>query len=147
MSEKENPILNPQRINLAEFARQDWVVNAEEGTTVEQVQDSSYWAHTSAKFKPYDHIEVRAEDGAWIAEFIVMDCSRNWARLFRLSYNALTTKDVSISQAAAKYFVKWKGPHHKFAVIRASDNAIISEEHATQEAGVVAMRQHELVTE
>jgi len=143
--DKNTPILNPQRINLAEYVRQDWVVNAEEGISVEQVEDPAYWAHTSAKFKPYDHIEVRAEDGAWVAQFIVLDCSRTWARLFKIDYHKLTTSDVSMTQAI-KHEVKWKGPQRKYAVIRISDSAVITEGHATQEIAMISLKQHEQVT-
>ena len=149
MSEKESVILNPQRINLAEYVRQDWVVNAEEGQTIGQVMEPSYWAHVSAKFKPYDHVEVRAEDGAWIAELLVLDCSRTWAKMFKISYHALTTSDVSISQAekeAMKHEAVWKGPQHKWVVLRLADNAIISEGHASKEIAAVALKQHEQVT-
>ena len=142
---EESPILNPQRINLAEFWRQDWVVNAEEGVSVEQVSDPAYWAHVSAKFKPYDHIEVRAEDGAWIATFLVLDCSRTFARLHLLSHHKLTTRDVAQTQTA-KHEVKWKGPQHKHCVIRLADNAIISEGHASADIARIAMVQHEQVT-
>ena len=36
-------VLNPQRFKLAEFARQDFVVEAEEGTTVEDILAPAYW--------------------------------------------------------------------------------------------------------
>jgi len=142
---KESPILNPSRINLAEYVRQDWVVNAEEGTTVEQAQDPAYFAHVAAKFKPYDHIEVRAEDGAWIAEFLVVDCSRTWAKVFTLSYHKLAEK-VEASKPEAKYKVAWKGPQRLHAVIRVADNAIISEGHSSAEIAQLALKQHEQVT-
>src|SRR5438270_251157 len=46
---KSARILNPQRIGLAEQLRQDWVVNAEERTTIEEVMDPQYWAHIAAQ--------------------------------------------------------------------------------------------------
>ena len=60
---KRAVILNPQRRGLAEQMRQDWVVNAEEGTSVQDVLDPSYWAHIAAELQQYDHIEVRLETG------------------------------------------------------------------------------------
>ena len=82
MDEKKRVvILNPSRLQGAEYARQDWVVNAEEGTKISDVLDPAYWAHTSAQMKPYDRIEVRLETGEWILELLVLSADRNWARV------------------------------------------------------------------
>ncbi len=59
--EKRALILNPQRMKLAEYERQDWVINAEDGTSPDDLKDPGFWAHVSAQMKPYDHVEVRID--------------------------------------------------------------------------------------
>ena len=117
---KRSPVLMPARFGLVEQLRNDWIANAETGTTLEDIVQPEYWAHNSARMRPYDHIEVRAEDGSWMAELLVTGCDRNWARVKLLQEYKLTSADVSLSQAV-KHEIQWKGPHLKFAVIRLSD--------------------------
>jgi hypothetical protein len=73
--------LTEARMGLAESKRQDWVVNAEEGTTVEQVLDPMYWAHVGPKFTLYDRVDVRVDTGEWMLELIVIQTGRNFARV------------------------------------------------------------------
>ena len=140
---KETVVLDPQRIGLVEDGRrQDWVVTAEFGTTPEQVLDTSYWAHVSSKFSPYDHIEVRCDDGSWILELIVTSCDRNWARVFLAQRYDLTTADVSETQVQ-KHKVQWRGPHLLFGVLRLSDSQVVQEKLRTKEEATAWMNQHE----
>lgn len=141
---KKNPVLQPERMMLVEHGRQDWIVNAEEGVAVEQIMEPAFWAHTALKMKPFDYIEVRAEDGAWIAELRVLGCDRNWARVHLCHHYQLTTTDVSLSQAA-KHEVKWKGPHMQFCVIRLADQMTVKEKCETKESAALWLREHERV--
>lgn len=142
---KQSPVLDPQRMQLSEFGRQDWVATVEEHVTVEDVQDPVFWSNTSALMKPYDHIEARCEDGSWIADFVVLGCDRNWARVHLKALYKLTTSDVSLTQSL-KYEVRWKGPHRQFCVIRLSDQESIQEKCQTKEAAALWLREYERTT-
>ena len=48
MIKDRDPILDPQRMQLVEYGRQDWVATVEEGLTLKQVMDPGFWANTSA---------------------------------------------------------------------------------------------------
>lgn len=139
---KRNVQIIPARLQLAEFQRQDWVANAEFGTTVNDIMEPSYWSHVASLMKPYDHIEVRAEDGTWIAYLVVMSCDRTWARVALDREMKLTTKDVSLSQAV-KHEIAWKGPQHKHAVIRLSDSQMIKAGFDNKEEARTWMVEHE----
>jgi hypothetical protein len=121
---KREVVLNPQRMHLSEHARRDWVVNAEEGTTIQDVMGPSYWAHKAAELTPYDHIEVRLETGEWMLELVVLGCGRNWARVHVLHKHDLEPIEAELP-AAQKHMVKWKGPELKWCVIRLSDSEVI----------------------
>jgi len=143
----EQPILNPSRFGLAEFERQDWVATAEMGIKPEDLLDPGYWAHVSARMKPFDRIEIRAEDGSWIAELLVLGCDRNWAKIHIMSAHNLTNTDVSQTQSASiQHKVEWKGPHKKFVVIRLADSNILKEGIADKAEAYLWMREHEKVT-
>jgi hypothetical protein len=142
---KRTVILAENRAALAEYERQDWVVNAEEGTTIEDVQEPGYWAHVAARMKPYDRIEVRLETGEWIAELVVVAVDRNWARVSLLGTYDLTVREGSVP-SAQKHKVLWKGPQHKFCVIRISDDQLVQGGFTDKDAANVWMRNHENVT-
>jgi hypothetical protein len=139
---KRAPQINLGRIRLAEYDRQDWVANAEEGTTIDDIKEPAYWALIASQFKPYDHIEVRAEDGTWIADLVVMGCDRTWARVHVKNVHKLTSGDVSMSQAS-KHEVFWRGPQHKWAIKRTADHEVVKNECATREEAEKWLKEYE----
>lgn len=114
-------ILDPQRHRLAEHVRNTWVVNAEEGTTIQDVLEPSYWAHVARELKPYDHIEVRLETGDWIAQMLVISQGLNWAKVHLLQQHNLSMSQEA-PPSSQKHEVKWRGPQHKWCVMRLIDN-------------------------
>ena len=142
---KRSPMITAARMRLSEYERQDWVANIEYGWTVEDIKRPEFWANMAMFMKPYDHIEARSEDGSWIAYLIVTGTDRTWARVCVDRIVNLTTKDVSTSQAALgpKHRVEWKGPQHKFAVIRLADDAMIKREFQEKDQAITWMQEYE----
>lgn len=120
---KRNVTLNPQRMSLAESWRQDWVVNAEEGTQITDVLDPQYWAHMAQRLAPYDHIEVRLETGEWLLELLVTEVGRNYAQVYVMHKHELSAP--APVPEAIKHKVIWRGPQHKHTVVRISDGAVL----------------------
>lgn len=123
-------ILNPQRMGLAESLRQDWVVNAEEGTTPQEVMAPEYWAHMASQLQQFDHVEVRMETGEWIAQLVVVSTGRNWAQMHLAGLIELEKRNEAA--VAAKHRVDWKGPQKKFSVIRSADQVAIQDGFASR---------------
>jgi hypothetical protein len=121
---KRTIILEPQRMHLAEHARQEWVVDAEEGTKVEDIMAPAYWSHMASQMKQFDHVEVRMETGEWTADFIVSTVGRNWANVHLVQQHFLS-QDPGLETAMARYEVLWRGPQHKWCVKRLADNAVL----------------------
>jgi hypothetical protein len=88
--DKKVPQLNMNRMKSGEYVRNIWVVTVESGVTKEDLTDVSFWAHVARSFKPYDHIEVRTDDGAYYAEFLVLSCDRTWAKVHEIRYVEFT---------------------------------------------------------
>lgn len=143
MEEKKRLVtIDPQRMGLAESKRNDWVANAPEGATVEDIQDPGFWSLMASQLSPYDNIEVRSDDGTWVAECLVLGCDRTWAKVFVKNTYKLTTGDVALSQSS-KYEVQWKGPQRKWIVLRIADQSILKEGCGTKEEAGAWMREHE----
>jgi hypothetical protein len=138
--------IGPGRMKAAEYERRDWVVNAPQGTIPEDIQDPAFWALHAAKLSPYDHVEVRADDGTWIAQCIVLGCERTWARVHTLAVHRLTSADVAMTQAAreaARFELKFRGPADKWCVIRRKDGAIVKDGCHTKDQAHAWMKEHE----
>lgn len=141
---KRDVVLSPARMALAEHWRQDWCVNAELGTTLEDITSSGYFSHMAEQLKPYDHIEVRSEDGTWLAMLVVISAERNWAHV-KMLYQFDLTEDRGAEVASQKNVVEFKGPHHKWSVIRVSDGEKIKTGCASRGEANLWMAEHEKV--
>lgn len=139
---KRDFMIDESRVQLAEYARQEWIANVEEDTTVDDILQPGFFALVAVKMRPYDHIEVRSDDGTWIANFLVTACSRNWARTAFLSKFDLTTGE-KLDTSGARHEVKWKGPQHKWTVIRKSDGEKVNTGSLTEREASDWLRAHE----
>lgn len=122
--------VSEQRMGLAESHRRDWVVNAEVGTTIQDVLDPAYWAYvvksSSIQLSPYDRIEVRLESGEWVAELMVVNVGMTWASVHLLKLHELSDSAVPVPEPT-KFDIQWKGPQRKHAVIRLADGDVVQE--------------------
>lgn len=139
---KSHPMLSRERFALAEEQRHDFIANIPSGTTLEEVMDPSYWAFCAVDMVPFDHIQVRSEDGSWVAYLIVQFCERNYARVV-LDRLVKMTPDATAPVASIKHKVEWKGPQMKFAVVRTDDSAILRKDFQTKEEAASWLREHE----
>ena len=120
--------LNPARMKECEFERTVYTCTTHEETLPDDLLVPSYWTNVAEHFKPFDKVEVRADDGSWYAELLVLETSRRWTRMFMLSCHNLTTSDVSLTQAKLQEFVvEYKGPAKLHCIIRTADREIIHE--------------------
>lgn len=135
MPDKETPVLPPQCIREVEYVRTLWCVNVPAGHAPEDILAPGYWAHAATSMKGFDKLEVRAEDGSWYAEYLVLDCARTWAKIvpivgpIRLDGGRLhkpPATSAEITAAMNDYEVKFRGPR-LWSVVRISDGAVLKE--------------------
>jgi hypothetical protein len=139
-------VLVEARMKSAEYARQDFVIDADEGTTREDILRTDYWAHVSPMFKPFDHLDVREESGAWVAQLLVVDSGRNWAKVHVMQFHDLHAT-AAIATPADRYKIEWKGTHHKYSVIRLNDNAVVQNGFGTKDEAAVWLKGHETIVD
>lgn len=132
--EKQQPQLAPNELWQLDHVSTRYDAKIAIGVPPKELLVPAFWAHHSAKLRPWDEIRARAEDGTWIGTYLVLDSSRTWTKVHQLSLHHLTTSDVSMTQASegqvndfiAAHKVTYRGPH-KWSVVRASDNAVLLE--------------------
>jgi hypothetical protein len=130
--EREIGMAVPNRIALGEHARNVHVYTAESSEHPEDFTRPEYWGLVSTKFQPFDHIELRTDDGIYWAEFLVVACDRTWAKVHKLREVKLQTQEDK--PADPRFKEEWKGPHRKWCVIRQSDKSIIHDGEADRAA-------------
>lgn len=127
--QKRDVKLSPSGLHFGEHQRNVWVAVAERNTTKEDMLTPSYWSNVAAKLRPWDHIEVRAEDGTYYATYLVTSCDRTWAKVHNLSFHDLTGEGLTSDQAKeieGSYDVKWRAAK-KWSVIRKLDRTVLQE--------------------
>jgi hypothetical protein len=129
-------VVDPQRMQGAEYLRNEWICTAEEGTLVEDVLDPGYWAHIAGKLTVYDRIEVRVDTGEWLLELLVKSLGRNWAQVALLHHHDLAGKVITAEAPSDEFEAVYKGTLRKWCVMRKSDNAVLHEK-AESKAGAL----------
>ena len=128
--------LNPNRMKRAETLRTLYAVNAEHGTDREDLLKPDYWCHIAAKLTPLDRLEVRADDGTWWAEYLVISCDRTWAKVKELRWLELSNVAADDSDLSELEY-KWRGPQAKHSVVRKSDQSVMAEKLNTKDEALV----------
>ena len=128
------PQLLMSRFKQAEFARNIWRIVPEHGTSTDDIIAPLYWSHVAAHLKPFDKIEVLAEDGSFYAELLVITVGHGAVRVAPLFLRVLDgTFDEQVSDFG-EYEVRYKGPHWKWCVIRKADSQAVMKEIPTRDA-------------
>lgn len=104
------------------------------GTPFDALLQPSYWANVAERLRPFDRIEVLAEDGSYFAILLVRAASRLSAKVAVLEKYDLDAVDDTSAESA--FFVAWRGPHQKHAVIRAADKLAVQTGFDTKEAAM-----------
>lgn len=132
-----------QRFKARNFEVNDYVYTAHENTVPEDLLAPDYWAHISQELTQRARIEAWANDGAWMAEYVVLDTGRNWAKLHLLHKYQLTRLDPAQAEAeaASPYSIEHRGPHSKWSVLRKSDSAVVHEGEETRDGAAGWLRE------
>lgn len=133
--------LNTNRMKRAETFRTLFAVNAQPGTTRKDLLKPDYWAHVAAGVSPLDRFEVRADDGSFFAEYLVISCDRTWVKVKELTFielNDLGKED----EDKTELIYKFRGPQYKHSVVRVSDNMVMAEKLPTKDDALLWIAQH-----
>lgn len=131
-AKKRAVVVDPQRMQNAEYLRRDWVCTAEEGTTVDDLLDPGYWSHVATQLTMYDRIEVRIDSGEYLLELLVKEAGRNWAQVALLHHHDLAGKVTTGEAVTADFDAVFKGPLRKWCAIRKSDSVALHEKMETK---------------
>ena len=123
-AEKKAPRLTPNKLLQADYTRTVWSVESTAEVTKDELLDTEYWTNVAHMFKAGDRIEVVPANKMFFAEFFVLACAKNWAKVALLRYHELIAQmPESVGQ---KYTISWGGAD-KWRVLRGVD--VLSKDH------------------
>lgn len=119
------------RVKQAEFARNVWVAVAPHGETLESALNPAWWAGVASQFKMWDRIELRAEDGSWFAELVVVAASRLAVDARVIGHTEFDAQPTVVAPSdpdalPSGYDVNFGGPVHKYRVVRKADGEVMA---------------------
>ncbi len=126
--------LHQNRFSMAESARRVWTATPEEGTPFEDLLRRDHWTHIAASLRPGDFIEVTPDEMNYFAWFKVLDAGQNWANVVLLFKKDFDNQD-NLNILQEQYKVQYRGPHHRYCIIRLSDEDVVHVGCQTQAEG------------
>lgn len=130
------------RVKLAEHVRQFWHVTTPEGVSVEDIVRPGFWAHVVRQLRPLDRIEVISETGEFFADLLVEKVATGNVTVTPLNVVRRDAAPAETGVELEDYRIEWKGPHHKFAVVRKADNAKLIDGLSPKSAAVKWAQDH-----
>lgn len=128
---KRQIVIQPGQCKLAVHSRNHWEIYAGEGVIPEDVDTDQFWALIASKVREYDVFSVLAHDGSWEVEGRILQCSKTWAKCFvKHTWIYGDTVDPVITD---RFEVKFRGPEHRWCVIRKNDGSVMSDKLPTKE--------------
>jgi hypothetical protein len=116
--------LKPSRMHQGEARIRKWVVNPEEGTPFEALDEPMYWASIEYMLEVGDFIQVIPDERNYIAEFWVVEKGIGGIVVHLLWKTDIVLKGKGGVSMYDNYRVKFAGPHHKWRIERIMDNHV-----------------------
>lgn len=119
---------NLSETDLSSYRNKHWVVELAPGVSVDDALEPEFWAHVGKRLRPYNRIELQAQDMTFVADCIVLAAGQGFARLKLLTLHSLAESAESAAEMMNAtaiedlYAVKWNGPSQKWIVLRKSDD-------------------------
>jgi hypothetical protein len=118
-------MINASRFRQADYLRNVWQATAEYGMAPADLLEPATWSNVAADLKPYDRIEVAADDGSWWAEYLVVASDKLWAKVVTLRAVELVAGAAAATAPSelAQYDVILRGVK-KWSVVRKDGHSL-----------------------
>lgn len=112
------------RFHLAEHYQQQYVAVVPRGTDPKELEDPQFFATVANQCRAAGRIWVECEDGTWVADLYIQGVGPQFVMAKVLAVHQLGPVSEP-KQTPPGYEVQWAGVHHKFRVVRKSDDAVV----------------------
>lgn len=134
--------LSPDKLQQGEFARMLWVIVPEPGVPLDTILDPAYWSHVAKRLAPWHRIEVRDPGFQWVAELLVRDCGKNWAKVVLLDVTPFEPRAAAVHiDETADFSVTWRGAA-RWSVMRTLDGEVMKDGLTTKDEADLWLKHH-----
>jgi len=117
--------LTPTKLQNSSHYRTHWAAVVDAADTLDIVTKPEYWIHVCRQLRRMDVIDILPENESYYAELLVLSTGTGYAKVMVLREVSLVEADEE--KVESRTFVKWNGPHARWAVIRKSDNFVLQD--------------------
>lgn len=142
-SEKPFAPLVPARLKVAEVVRTVWQVIVPSHVTKEDLLKSEFWTHMAKRFKPFDRIEVRADNDTFFAEILVVACGQTWVKMHPLGWAEIEPMKEEDLVLPDGFEIRHRGAVARWSVIRTKGKKLLSENHASRGDALNWLKEHQ----
>lgn len=106
-----------------------WVVYPEADTPIETILRPEYWTHVARDLRQWNEIQVRAADGSYRLDLVVLACGPLWAKVHVIGKHEFGSAAAAVAAPSiqdAEFEVIWRGAA-KWSVKRKSDGEIMAD--------------------
>ena len=128
----------PQNTFMAiEHRANFWSVTAPPDLIPDDLRDSRVFGQLSARFRRWDRVEIRADDGSWLCIALIEHATPTSVTLRLkgpgLGLGEITPEHGGIDDDDPLYRIVWQGETDRWSVVRKRDGQIMSKGLASQD--------------
>jgi hypothetical protein len=137
-----NAKLPAGRHNFAEQAFNHWRITFTDGTEIDDIENEAYWSHVGFKMQQGDTFDGMTDNGRMYYRGICLAAGRQYATVKVLEVFEL---EAAVQRAGeSKFRHEHMGAHHKWRVVRLSDNQVMKTGMQTEKEAIRWMDSHEI---
>lgn len=141
MNDRYRPKLHYGKLKEADHAYRRLFAEVPSGVDIDTVLNPDFWAHYTRDIRPMDVIEVFCEDGSWEGVLRVMSVGTVEVKVKLRSVTEYET-DEEPEVEDDLYWIRWKGPAAKFAVVNKESGETIKDHLYPKSEAYAFMRSH-----
>lgn len=134
--------LQKSALKLREFTNAHWRAVIPRNTPRERLLDSDFWAVVANDFQPFDIVCCVAEDRAYYAEILVIECGRGYASLVELNFTPLPALLVTTAGLPPGFEIYHAGPEKLYCIKRVADGVSMGEGFPSREKALEHLLDH-----
>lgn len=145
---KPNRKLGGHQLATAEYQRNDWIATPALGTQPRELTDPGYWASVAHNMRVWDRIDVRAADGTWWVELLVVAVEPFAVKVHPLRFWQLDrAADPGILPQLEEavpdgYEIRYRGDKARWCVLRLSDSIWVREGELSRGHAALWLQRH-----
>lgn len=118
----------PTELKQAGYVVCEWHHTVPAELPVDELLDTSFFAHVHRLLQPHHRIIVDAEDLSWTAKLIVTSSHKGGVSTVLVEHTELDARPLAAVGSPDLYYAKWGGPTKRWRVLRKEDGEEVKDQ-------------------